>query len=163
MLEADLILHVRDMSDPDNAAQSADVLRILSDLGIDEKEASERIIEVWNKIDRLDPEAHDALFARAEGRDNIMAVSAINGEGVDALLEEVSKRLSGVLTEAEITIPAEKLALVSWIYGNAIVDEREDNEDGSVTFVVRLTERQANELERKLGTTQKPEKEDWER
>ncbi|MDE1158737.1 MAG: GTPase HflX [Neorhizobium sp.] len=163
VLEADLILHVRDMADPDNAAQSSDVLRILSDLGIDEKEASERIIEVWNKIDRLDPEAHDALFARAEGRDNIMAVSAINGEGVDALLEEVSKRLSGVLTEAEIVIPAEKLALVSWIYGNAVVDEREDNEDGSVTLGVRLTERQANELERKLGTAQKPEKEDWER
>src|SRR5690606_19429355 len=83
VLEADLILHVRDMSDPDNAAQSADVLRILGDLGIDEKEAEHRIIEVWNKVDRLDPEAHDAVTERAAGRPDIMAVSAVTGEGID--------------------------------------------------------------------------------
>ncbi|TWF49806.1 GTPase HflX [Neorhizobium alkalisoli] len=163
VLEADLILHVRDMSDPDNAAQANDVIRILTDLGIGEKESAERLIEVWNKIDRLEPEAHDALFERARDRTNIMAVSAITGEGVDALLAEVSKRLSGVLTEAEITIPAEKLSILSWVYGNATVDERKDNEDGSVTLDVRLSEAQAAELERKLGNGPKPEKEDWER
>jgi len=54
VLEADLILHVRDMSDPDNGAQSSDVLRILADLGIDEKDGAERILEVWNKIDQLE-------------------------------------------------------------------------------------------------------------
>src|SRR5690606_5648828 len=79
VLEADLILHVRDMADPDNAAQSSDVLRILNDLGIDEKEAAERIIEVWNKVDALDPEAHDAIIARVEGRSDIKAVSAVTG------------------------------------------------------------------------------------
>jgi GTPase len=163
VLEADLILHVRDMSDPDNAAQSHDVLRILADLGIDEKESSERIIEVWNKIDRLDAETHDALFERAKSRDNIMAVSAITGEGLEPLMDEVARRLSGVLTETAITIPPEKLSLVSWIYDNSIVDSREDNEDGSVTFEVRLSEAQAAELERKLGNGPKPEKEDWER
>ena len=163
MLEADLILHVRDMSDPDNAAQSADVMRILSDLGIDEKEREARIIEVWNKIDRLDPEAHDAMAERASGRDNIMAVSAITGEGVDALLAEIARRLSGVLTETTVAIPADKLALVSWVYENAIVDERRDQEDGSVELDVRLSESQAAALERRLGNGPKPEKEDWER
>ena len=163
VLEADLILHVRDMSDPDNAAQSADVMRILSDLGIDEKEREERIVEVWNKIDRLDPEAHDALAERAEGRDNVMAVSAVTGEGVDPLMDEIARRLSGVLTETTIAIPPEKLALLSWIYENAIVDERRDLEDGSVELEVRLSEGQAAALERKLGTAPKPEKEDWER
>ena len=163
VLEADLILHVRDMSDPDNAAQSADVMRILSDLGIDEKEREARIIEVWNKIDRLDPEAHDAMAERASGRDNIMAVSAITGEGVDALLAEIARRLSGVLTETTVAIPADKLALVSWVYENAIVDERRDQEDGSVELDVRLSESQAAALERRLGNGPKPEKEDWER
>ncbi|MFB2604546.1 GTPase HflX, partial [Rhizobium phaseoli] len=61
VLEADLILHVRDMSDPDNQAQSSDVMRILGDLGIDEAEAGKRLIEVWNKIDRLESEVHDAM------------------------------------------------------------------------------------------------------
>lgn len=163
VLEADLILHVRDMSDPDNAAQSADVMRILSDLGIDEKERESRIIEVWNKIDRLDPEAHDAMAERASGRDNIMAVSAITGEGVDALLAEIARRLSGVLTETTVAIPGDKLSLVSWVYENAIVDERRDQEDGSVELDVRLSEGQAAALERRLGNGPKPEKEDWER
>jgi GTP-binding protein HflX len=163
VLEADLILHVRDMSDPDNAAQSADVLRILSDLGIDEKEREARIIEVWNKIDRLDPEAHDAIAEKAVGRANVMAVSAITGEGIDPLMTEIARRLSGVLTETTLTIPSDKLSLVSWIYENAIVDERKDEEDGSVTLDVRLSESQAAELERKLGNGPKPEKEDWER
>lgn len=163
VLEADLILHVRDMSDPDNAAQSGDVLRILADLGIGEKEGAERIIEVWNKIDRLEPETHDALADRAAGRDNIMALSAVTGEGVDPLMDEISRRLSGVLTETAVTVPPEKLALVSWVYANAIVDERKDNEDGSVTLEVRMSEAQAAELDRKLGNGTKPDKEDWER
>ena len=60
-------------------------------------------------------------------------------------------------------IPADKLALVSWVYGNAVVSEREDNEDGSVTLVVKLTDRQASELERRLGNGAKPDKEEWER
>lgn len=163
VLEADLILHVRDMADPDNGAQSADVLRILDDLGIDEKERSERIIEVWNKIDRLDPENREGLQQKAAGRANVLPVSAVSGEGVDTLLDQISERLSGVLTEATITVPADKHAVVSWLYENAIVDSREDLEDGSVELDVRLTDRQANELERKLGTAKPSTREDWER
>ncbi|MDR6818945.1 GTP-binding protein HflX [Neorhizobium sp. 2083] len=163
VLEADLVLHVRDMSDPDNAAQAGDVMRILADLGIDEKEAAKRIIEVWNKIDRLDPEAHEAIAERAAGRENVMAVSAISGEGVDALMDEISKRLSGVLTETSIIIPADQLSILSWVYSNAIVDGREDNEDGSVTLDVRMSEAEAAEFERKLGNGPKAAKEDWER
>ena len=92
-----------------------------------------------------------------------MAVSAVTGEGVDPLMDEIARRLSGVLTETTIAIPPEKLALLSWIYENAIVDERRDLEDGSVELEVRLSEGQAAALERKLGTAPKPEKEDWER
>lgn len=163
VLEADLILHVRDMADPDNGAQSADVLRILNDLGIDEKERDARILEVWNKIDRLEPEAHDAVVQKASTRENVLTVSALSGEGVDRLMDVISARLSGVLTEATITIPANKHALVSWAYENAVVDGREDHEDGSVSLDVRLTERQAAELERKLGHSPLREREDWER
>jgi GTP-binding protein HflX len=163
VLEADLVLHVRDMSDPDNAAQSADVLRILDDLGIGEKERDERIIEVWNKMDRLEPEAHEAMVEKALGRANVMAVSAMTGEGVDALMDEISRRLSGVLTEVTIILPPQKLSLVSWVYDNALVDGRDDREDGSVAFDLRLSEQQANALERKLGVLTTADKEDWER
>lgn len=163
VLEADLILHVRDMADPDNGAQSADVLRILNDLGIDEKVADERIIEVWNKVDRLEPGQHDAMLQRAEGRSNVRAVSAITGEGVNSLMEEISQRLSGVLTETTVVLDVGQLPLLSWVYNNAIVDAREDNEDGSVTLELRLSEAQSGELERRLGKVTKPPVEDWER
>jgi GTP-binding protein HflX len=163
VLEADLILHVRDMSDEDNPAQSADVMRILGDLGIGEAEGSERIIEVWNKIDRLEPEAHDAIIQKIAGAKNAVAVSAITGEGIDRLMEEISRRLSGVMTETTIRLPVDKLALLPWLYNHAIVDNREDNEDGTVTLDVRLTETEAAELERRMGNGPKPQREDWER
>jgi len=163
VLEADLILHVRDISDVDNQAQSADVLRILKDLGIDEEEGDKRIIEVWNKIDRLEPEAHGAIVQKASGAENVVALSAISGEGIDTLMGEISRRLSGVLTEATVRLPVDKLALLPWLYDHAIVDSREDNEDGSITLDVRLSETEAVELERRLGNGSKAAKEDWER
>jgi len=163
VLEADLILHVRDMSDPDNQAQSSDVMRILGDLGIDEAEAAKRLIEVWNKIDRLEPEVHDTMVQKSTGASNVVAVSAVSGEGVDTLMDEISRRLSGVMTETTVRLPVDKLALLPWLYDHAIVDGREDNEDGSITLDLRLSETEATELERRIGNGPKASKEDWER
>ncbi|PDV89642.1 GTPase HflX [Rhizobium sp. H4] len=163
VLEADLILHVRDMSDDDNQAQSSDVMRILGDLGIDEAEAEKRLIEVWNKIDRLEPEVHDTMVQKSAGASNVVAVSAVSGEGVDTLMDEISRRLSGVMTVATIRLPVDKLALLPWLYDHAIVDGREDNEDGTITLDLRLSETEAAELERRIGNGQKSSKEDWER
>ncbi|MBY3514448.1 GTPase HflX [Rhizobium laguerreae] len=163
VLEADLILHVRDMSDADNQAQSSDVMRILNDLGIDEAEAEKRLIEVWNKIDRLEPEVHDTMVQKSAGASNVVAVSAVSGEGVDTLMEEISRRLSGVMTVATIRLPVDKLALLPWLYDHAIVDGREDNEDGTITLDLRLSETEATEFERRIGNGPKSDKEDWER
>ncbi|WP_430439245.1 GTPase HflX [Shinella sp.] len=163
VLEADLILHVRDMSDPDNGAQSSDVLRILADLGIDEKDGAERILEVWNKIDRLEPEAREALVQKAESQPTVIAVSAISGEGVDKLLSEINQRLSGVLVDREVILPVTQLQLLPWVYDHSIVDAREDLEDGNVRLELRLTETEAAELDRRLGIGGKRVVEDWER
>ena len=163
VLEADLVLHVRDMSDPDNGAQSSDVLRILGELGIDEKDGAERILEVWNKIDRLEPEARDALVQKAETQPNVVAVSAISGDGVDALLAEINRRLSGVLVDRDVIVPVMQLQLLPWIYDHSIVDAREDLEDGNVRLDLRLTETEAAELDRRLGIGGKAVREDWER
>ncbi len=161
VLEADLILHVRDLSDPDNQAQSSDVLRILADLGIDEKEGAERIVEVWNKIDKLDPEMREALVKKAVSTGNTVAVSAITGEGVDDLLAEIGRRLSGVMTECTIALGLDQLQMLPWIYEHAIVDGREDLEDGRVSLDLRLAESEAAELERRLGYGPKQVEEDW--
>jgi len=114
-------------------------------------------------VDRLEPEAHDAIMQKAEGRANVRAVSALTGEGVDALMDDVSVRLSGVLTETTIVLSVDQLQLLSWVYDNAIVDGREDREDGSVALDIRLSGEQGAALERKLGLGAKTQSEDWER
>lgn len=161
VLEADLVLHVRDLSDPDNQAQASDVLRILADLGIDEKEGAERIVEVWNKIDKVEPEVREALVKKAASADNTVAVSAMTGEGVDDLLTEIGRRLSGVMTECTVVLGLDQLQLLPWVYQHAIVDGREDLEDGRVSLDLRLTEGEATELERRLGNGPKAVEEDW--
>ncbi|MCF3638683.1 GTPase HflX [Rhizobium sp. TRM95111] len=162
VLEADLILHVRDMSDPDNGAQAGDVMRILGDLGIDEKDAAERILEVWNKIDGLEPEARDALVQKAATTPNTIAVSALTGAGVDRLLAEVNRRLSGALVARDVVVPVGKMQILPWIYDHSLVDAREDQEDGSIRVELRLTETEATELDRRLGTGPGRVLEDWE-
>jgi len=161
VLEADLVLHVRDLSDPDNQAQASDVLRILADLGIDEKEGAERIVEVWNKIDKVEPEVREALVKKAASADNTVAVSAMTGDGVDDLLAEIGRRLSGVMTECTVVLGLDQLQLLPWVYQHAIVDSREDLEDGRVSLDLRLTEGEATELERRLGNGPKAVQEDW--
>ena len=151
VLEADLILHVRDMADPARDAQSDDVLRILGELGIDEKAQNERIIEVWNKLDLLESEEHDALMVRAAASDAVMGVSAVTGEGVDALVEKIAARLAGVLTETTITLSPDRLHLLPWIYEHAIVDARRDLEDGSVDLDIRVPGAEAQRLESMLA------------
>ncbi|MCQ2004265.1 GTPase HflX [Rhizobium sp. NRK18] len=162
VLEADIILHVRDMSDPDNAAQAEDVTRILADLGIEEAAQGVRVLEVWNKIDRLEPEARETLLAKAQPNEGKFAVSAVSGEGLDALLDNIADRLSGVLTETSVVLQPDQLKLLPWLYENAIVDGREDLEDGSVRIDLRLSGELATTLERRLGKAIEPPKEDWE-
>ncbi|HXQ84895.1 MAG TPA: GTPase HflX, partial [Xanthobacteraceae bacterium] len=100
VIEADVILHVRDVSHEDAEAQLHDVEKILNELGIDPRnEAAGKplLIEVWNKIDRLDAEQRARLANIAERRDATgrpVLVSAITGEGIDALAAAIEARLA---------------------------------------------------------------------
>ncbi|MEO4040584.1 GTPase HflX [Hoeflea sp. CAU 1731] len=151
VLEADLILHVRDMSDPDNAAQAADVTRILLELGVrDEGEGSTKIIEVWNKIDLLPDETVEAMKARREDTEAV-PVSAITGQGVDYLLETIELTLSGRLLNRDITIGVDDMSQLNWLYEHAKVHSREDREDGSVSLNLDITEHDMTDLQRRLA------------
>ncbi|HET7411701.1 MAG TPA: GTPase HflX, partial [Pararhizobium sp.] len=146
VLEADLVLHVRDMSDPDNAAQAADVVRILKGMGLDTESADARIIEVWNKIDRLPDEQAAALRTKAAQSGEAVALSAITGEGIEQLLERIESTLSGAVVNRELDIAAGKMALLPWIYEHATVTHRQDRDDGSVHLDLSLTEYAGREL-----------------
>ncbi len=151
VVEADLVLHLRDISDPDTAAQAQDVEAILRDLGVDAGDA-EHVIEVWNKIDLLDPAArrHFLHEQAAHGRPPIV-VSAATGEGVDALLAIVEERIAGRLTLFAAHLEPDRLSLLDWIYRNSEVVEREDRGDGGVELKLRATEATRAEVERRLG------------
>ena len=140
VVEADLVLHLRDISDPDTAAQAEDVERILSDLGVDASDGR-RVIEVWNKVDLLDESPRHRLLdeGRAPDKEPPIAISAMTGEGTAQLLDLIETRISGALKPATVTLLPDQLAVVDWLYRNAAILSRKDNDDGSVTLELQAT------------------------
>lgn len=136
VIEADLILHVRDIADPDTTAQAEDVYAILEQLGIEDS-GHRRVIEVWNKIDLLDADALATIREmRGEGEQAPILVSAITGEGLDHLLKVAEDAIAGEDASLSITLNADRMDRISWIYENATVTDRQDQEDGSVRLEV---------------------------
>ncbi|MEM7496403.1 MAG: GTPase HflX [Pseudomonadota bacterium] len=138
VLEADIILHVRDVSHADTESQAGDVMKVLEELGVDDA-AREAIIEVQNKIDLL-PEAERAQPVRTFS-DSVVRVSAVTGENVDALLEMIEERLFPRRLRLELALGHDSGSAVGWLYRHADVRAREDGPDG-VSLLVELTERE---------------------
>src|SRR6476661_621742 len=117
VLEADIILHVRDISHEDAEAQERDVDAVLRQLGID-PDAGARLLEVWNKIDRFDPEERANLRNIASRRPPerpCFLVSAVSGEGVNELLTAIEDRLAATRTTLDLSIDASDGAGISWL------------------------------------------------
>jgi GTPase len=140
VLEADLILHVRDISHEDAEAQQHDVAAVLRQLGIDPD--SGPILEVWNKIDRLGPDQRDNLrniASRRPPEHSCFLVSAETGEGIDALLTAIEDRLAAKRTTLNLSIDASDGAGISWLHRNAeVLDKR--LQDGRFDMTVRVDE-----------------------
>jgi GTP-binding protein HflX len=155
VLEADVILHVRDVSHPDSMAQSSDVHAILTDLGVPGD--SERIIEVWNKIDRIETDEKDRVLTQA-ARDGTapVPVSALTGEGLDRLLAAIDDRLSANQETLEVSINGEDGATLAWLHDNGDVLARDVLDTGMVQMTVRLTPDARARFERRVATGQGP-------
>jgi len=138
VLEADVICHVRDISHPQSEEQSDEVLSILSDLGVAEDIP---VIEVWNKIDRVDPETATALRARAARSDDIHAVSALTGQGIAPLLDRVSEVLGAPRERDEVLVPFADGRRRAWLHNQGVVVQETAEDDGH-RIVVDWTKRQ---------------------
>ena len=151
VVEADLVIHLRDIADPDTAAQAEDVERILGDLGVDASDRK-RVIEVWNKIDLLDDSNRARLLVEGavDRPEPPIAISAVTGEGLDALAAIIEQRVSGDLKEVTVTLRPDQLGLTDWLYRNGDVVSRTDNEDGSVSISIKATEAARGEIESRL-------------
>ncbi len=151
VIEADLIVHVRDVSHPDTETQRADVENVLRDLGALEEGSQRPIIEALNKIDALSPEAREVIAARsAAGPERAVQypVSALTGEGVDALLEAIGSLIGQAGETREVSVPLSDGATIAWLYRNGEVKNRRD-EGENAWLTVALDEAAAAQFERR--------------
>jgi GTP-binding protein HflX len=152
VVEADVILHVRDMSHEDSAAQSHDVEKVLAELGIET--ADPRLVEVWNKIDRLDGDARARLFNLAERQPETrrpIPVSALSGEGVDHLIAAIEARLNEKRQTFELAIDPADGAGLSWLYRHSEVLSKGMREDGLLGVTVRADAEKAARVRAKFA------------
>lgn len=127
VLDADLILHVRDIAHPDSAAQAEDVHKILDALGV---KNNRPMLELWNKLDLLPGEEAEALRTSAVRQENVLAISALSGEGFEALQTAISARLTPALVEETLVVPYDKGRARAWLFDQGVVTEEAQDETG---------------------------------
>jgi GTP-binding protein HflX len=134
VVSADLLIHVRDIAHPDSQAQKDDVEAVLKEIGVS---AETPRFEAWNKLDLLDGEAREALMAEAAKRDDVVAVSALSGEGVDALIAKVSALLTHGHRRYTVTLDPSDGAGAAWLHQHGEVVEHWMDGDRAV-YEVRM-------------------------
>ena len=153
VIEADLILHVHDVSHEDAEAQALDVEAVLSQLGIVVRDGAQ-LVEVWNKIDRLDRDARAGVHNRAErqpaGRHPVL-VSARSGEGLDDLAAEIERRLAARRVILDLVLDVADGAGLSWLHRHTEVMTKALSEDGALTITVRTDPANAEKAKAKFG------------
>ena len=136
--EADIIIHVRDTNHPDSEAQRRDVLGVLAELGSRDP-VEDGVIEVMNKTDLLDPVTRASLANHTLRNSHSVALSAVTGEGCEALLELVDHRLENEFRAVRLDIPLTDGKTLAWIYQRGeVLGRRDDHEAAHLS--VRLSE-----------------------
>lgn len=147
VMEADLILHVRDVAHPETEIQKADVLAVLAGLDLPEDQPQ---IEVLNKIDLLDPPARDLVIERARREPDAVAVSARTGEGCGNLLALLDRVLMAQRVLHSFELDLADGAALAWLYAHGQVVRREDSE-GHASVQVTLDPADLARFEHRFG------------
>ncbi len=151
VLEADVILHVRDIAHEDSDIQAKDVAIVLGTLGID-IDTSGNFIEAWNKVDLLDTERREVLSNLAKRRDNVVAISAITGEGIAELCSLIEQNISGDNSVFDLTLRGEEGKALNWLYENCdIMTRADDHEIGTINLKLRVSKIAIKKLQQKFG------------
>ena len=139
VLAADLILHVRDMAHPDRDAQAADVEGVLESLGLEVGKGPPRI-EVWNKADALEADLREAITGEAARREDVALVSALTGEGIEALRARIVERMGSGDDVHSITLASSDGEKIAWLHARGKVTGQDSDDAGEqVTMQVRLS------------------------
>ncbi len=150
VLEADLIVHVRDCAHMESEAQKGDVLKVLSELGV-ELGTNRPYVEVLNKVDLLEPEVADALLGGPHKPGLPVAVSAKTGEGLGKLLDRFETELSTANIRFELTLDAADGEALAWIHRHGQVLEKTYKDDATVDLVLSATPAELDKFEHRFG------------
>jgi len=152
--QADLILHVRDVSNPETEAQKKDVEQVMAHILPDLDRT--RMVEVWNKIDLLDDETKDIFYSRAitdRASNKPMLVSAVTGEGLTTLLSQVSLLVDAEGEELDIMLEPHQGDVIAFLYQHGRVLGRHEDEDGRVHLRVKLSDQAYGRYEKMIDRT----------
>ena len=145
VVAADLLIHVRDIAHPDSEAQRTDVEAVLAEIGVATETPQ---IEAWNKLDLLDVNRHAIIVEEAAVRDDAMAISALDGEGVDALITAVAARLTSGHRRYTIALDLADGAGAAWLHAHGEV-LGEWSEEGKLVLDVRLAASEHSRFEQR--------------
>jgi len=127
VLDADLIVHVRDISHAQTEEQARDVMQILTSLGVAEEAP---LIEVWNKIDQLSEDERDAVVTKADRTEDLYAVSAVTGEGMATLLDDLAEKLKDPRVAETLTLGFADGRARAWLFEQGVVTTEEQTDEG---------------------------------
>jgi len=151
VVEADLLLHVSDISHPERDAQRADVHRVLHELGIHAEDPDSPVLEAWNKADRLTPsEEEEARNAALRARPRSILVSARTGEGIESLLVAIEDRLAAGQPIVTLEVPAVAGDVVNWLHRHTEVLGRRATRKGTLLYRLRVDPQARGQLANRL-------------
>ena len=127
VLSANLILHVRDISHPESTEQADEVKAILASLGVRDDVP---LLEVWHKMDRVEPDAREGMAERARRDENVFAISAVTGEGLGPLLEAIALKLGEGRHYSDLFLPFADGKRRAWVHAQDVVEEETAEEEG---------------------------------
>jgi GTP-binding protein HflX len=133
---ADVIVHVRDIADPESEAQREDVHHVLAELGLAEQ-VEHGLVEVLNKIDLLPPEQQEVVRNQAARHPAAVPISALTGEGLDTLVRLLDERITAGREVVDVTVSSSDGAAIAWLYRHGEVLAR-DEVDGATRLKVSL-------------------------
>ena len=161
VVAADLIVHVRDCAHAESAEQRADVLRVLTELGLEDRLRT-GVVEVLNKLDLLDPRQRACLAEQgreggngangSSGLPSVVAASALTGDGIENLIGAIDARLTASRRIVDVRVPYADGATLAWLYRHGEVLEHSDD-NGEARLRVGLTPADAGRLERRSGVS----------
>lgn len=152
VLSADVIVHVRDIANPNTREQQQDVLKVLRSLGLEDIEQQDSYIELFNKIDLLDDDMRRHLEKQIAARRNRVMVSALTGEGCSQFLRLIDDTLAAQHRTIEVKLPITDGKMIAWLHAHAEVLSRQEMEN-AVEFKVRIDAAAESRLYKMLDST----------